>query len=62
MVHYMGLIKAIGGAIRGTMADQWKEYFYCEALPVDVLAVPNVSRACLVRKTVEAITLSPTAL
>ena len=26
----MGLIKAIGGAIRGTMADQWKEYFYCE--------------------------------
>ena len=34
---YMGLIKAIGGAIRGTMADQWKEYFYCEAMPADVL-------------------------
>lgn len=28
----MGLIKAIGGAIRGEMADQWKEYFYCDAL------------------------------
>ena len=28
----MGLIKAIGGAIRGTMADQWKEYFYCDAM------------------------------
>lgn len=33
----MGLIKAIGGAIRGEMADQWKEYFYCDALESDVL-------------------------
>ena len=37
MVHYMGLIKAIGGAIRGTMADQWKEYFYCDSMDADVL-------------------------
>lgn len=33
----MGLIKAIAGAIGGTMADQWKEFFYCDALPGDVL-------------------------
>ncbi len=35
----MGLIKAALGSVGGVMADQWKEYFYCEALPVDVLAV-----------------------
>ena len=33
----MGLIKAALGAAGGTMADQWKEFFYCEALPADVL-------------------------
>ncbi|HHU53115.1 MAG TPA: SPFH domain-containing protein [Clostridiaceae bacterium] len=33
----MGLIKAITGAIGGTLADQWKEFFYCEALENDVL-------------------------
>lgn len=33
----MGLIKAGIGALGGTLADQWKEYFYCEALPKDVL-------------------------
>lgn len=33
----MGLIKAGLGALGGTLADQWKEYFYCEALPKDVL-------------------------
>ena len=33
----MGLIKAGTGAVGGVMADQWKEYFYCEALPSDVL-------------------------
>lgn len=33
----MGLIKAAVDAVKGTLADQWKEYFYCEALPTDVL-------------------------
>ena len=35
----MGLIKAVLGSIGGVMADQWKEYFYCEAIPENVLAV-----------------------
>ena len=33
----MGLIKAALGALGGTLADQWKEFFYCEALDKDVL-------------------------
>ena len=40
----MGLIKAIGGAIRGEMADQWKEYFYCDALESDVLVTKGQKR------------------
>ena len=35
----MGLIKAALGAAGGVLADQWKEYFYCEALPSNVIAV-----------------------
>ncbi len=33
----MGLIKAISSAVGSSLADQWKEYFYCEALDNDVL-------------------------
>ena len=33
----MGLIKAIFGATGGVLADQWKEYFYCDALAADVI-------------------------
>lgn len=33
----MGLIKAGMAALGGTLADQWKEFFYCDALPNDVL-------------------------
>lgn len=33
----MGLIKAALGSAGGVMADQWKEFFSCDALPVDVL-------------------------
>ena len=40
----MGLIKAALGAAGGVLADQWKEYFYCEAIPESVLAVKGVHR------------------
>ena len=33
----MGLVKAITGATGGVLADQWKEFIYCDALPADVL-------------------------
>lgn len=32
----MGLIKAAFGATGGTLADQWKEFFYCDALDSDI--------------------------
>ena len=41
----MGLIKAASGATGGVLADQWKEYFYCEALPADTLAVKGRKKA-----------------
>ena len=40
----MGLIKAALGAAGGVLAEQWKEYFYCESLPADVLAVKGKKR------------------
>ena len=40
----MGLIKAGIGALGGTLADQWKEFFYCEALGKDVLVVKGQKR------------------
>lgn len=44
MEDKMGLIKAIGGAINGVMADQWKEYFYCDAMEADVLVTKGEKR------------------
>ena len=35
----MGLIKAAAGAVGGTLADQWKEYFYCDSLDQNILVV-----------------------
>lgn len=40
----MGLIKAAAGAGGGVLADQWKEYFYCDAINADVLAVKGAKR------------------
>ena len=40
----MGLIKAIAGATGGVLADQWKEYFYCEALDADTLVAKGQKR------------------
>ena len=40
----MGLIKAAAGAVGGTLADQWKEFFYCDALDKSVLAVKGQKR------------------
>ncbi|MCL2124574.1 MAG: SPFH domain-containing protein [Oscillospiraceae bacterium] len=40
----MGLIKAALGATGGVLADQWKEYFYCESLPPDVLLTKGQKR------------------
>ncbi len=40
----MGLIKAGIGALGGTLADQWKEFFYCDALDKSVLVKKGQKR------------------
>ena len=40
----MGLIRAGAGALGGTLADQWKEFFYCDSLEKDVLMVKGAKR------------------
>ena len=40
----MGLIKAGISALGGTLADQWKEFFYCEAMEKDVLVTKGQKR------------------
>ena len=39
-----GVFGAAKGAIGGALGDQWKEYFYCESLPADVMAVKGQKR------------------
>ncbi|MGI5976424.1 MAG: SPFH domain-containing protein [Candidatus Limivicinus sp.] len=40
----MGLISAALGSAGGVLADQWKEYFYCDSLRETVLAVKGQKR------------------
>lgn len=40
----MGLIKAAMGAFSGTLGDQWKEFFYCDSLPSNVLVSKGAKR------------------
>ena len=40
----MGLIKAGLGALGGVLADQWKEFFYCDALDMNTLVVKGQKR------------------
>ncbi len=41
----MGLVKAAMESAGGVLAEQWKDYFYCEAIPADALAVKGTKRA-----------------
>lgn len=40
----MGLIKAGLGALNSTLADQWKEYFYCESMAKNVLVTKGIKK------------------
>ena len=40
----MGLISAGLNALGGTLASQWKEYFYCDSMPANVLATKAMKR------------------
>lgn len=40
----MGLLKAVGGAVSTATADQWKEYFYCDAMEDGVLVTKGQKR------------------
>lgn len=47
----MGLLKAIGNALGSTMADQWREYFYCDSLPANVLVTKGQKRTSTTRNS-----------
>ena len=40
----MGLIKAALSAATSVAADQWKEYFYCDALDANTIMVRGQKR------------------
>ena len=39
----MGLIKAALGSVGSVLADQWKEYFYCDSMTANVLVTKGLS-------------------
>ena len=40
----MGLLKAGAGALNSVLADQWREYFYCDSLRPEVLVKKGQKR------------------
>ena len=40
----MGLLRTGINTVSGVLSDQWKEYFYCDSLPADVLAIRGRKR------------------
>ena len=40
----MGLFKAASSSIKSTLADQWIDYYYCDSIPEDVLAIKGRKR------------------
>lgn len=40
----MGLIKAAVGSVSGILADQWREYFYCDSMDSDILVAKGMKR------------------
>ena len=40
----MGLIKAALGSVGGVLADQWREYFYCESMAENILVAKGQKR------------------
>lgn len=40
----MGLIKAALGSVNGILADQWREYFYCDSMAANVLVSKGSKR------------------
>lgn len=53
----MGLIRAGAGAVGSVFGDQWKEYFYCDALEQDVL-VRKGSKGRVKSRVIKEVTIS----
>lgn len=53
----MGLIRAGAGAVGSVFGDQWKEYFYCDALEQDVL-VRKGSKRTVKSRVIKEVTIS----
>lgn len=54
----MGLTRAAVGAVGGTMADQWREFFYCEAMDADTLVVKGQKQVGSGPQTQRAVRIS----